>query len=250
MSTLWELIHGEALSALYAMADESIDAVITDPPYSSGGFARDDRVKDPAAKYAHGLIRRKYPTFGGDSRDQRSYLTWSTMWITECTRVLKPGGYFLAFTDWRQLPLMSDAVQAGGIFWRGVIVWDKGRGSRAPHKGYFRHQCEYILWGTKGAAIKLETDGPFDGCFRVPVKLEDKHHMTGKPTALMRELVRPVPPGGVVLDPFCGSGTTGVAAVLSGRRFVGIEREAAYVAISRTRLIAAEGEFYGAADLI
>ena len=69
--------------------------------------------------------------------------------------------------------------------------------------------------------------------------IDDKHHMTGKPTALMRELVRPVLPGGVVLDPFAGSGTTGVAAVLSGRRFVGIEREAAYADISRNRLEAA-----------
>ena len=84
----------------------------------------------------------------------------------------------------------------------------------------------------------------------IDAKRDDKHHMTGKPTALMRELVRPVLPGGVVLDPFAGSGTTGVAAVLSGRRFIGIEREAAYADISRSRLEAAEAEFYGVADLI
>lgn len=53
-----------------------------------------------------------------------------------------------------------------------------------------------------------------------------------------------------MLDPFAGSGTTGVAAVLSGRRFIGIEREAAYADISRSRLEAAEAEFYGVADLI
>ena len=130
------------------------------------------------------------------------------------------------------------------------MAWDKGRGARAPHKGYFRHQCEYIVWGTKGAAVQLEHDGPFDGCIQSTVRRDDKHHMTGKPTALMRELVRPVLPGGVVLDPFAGSGTTGVAAVLSGRRFIGIEREAAYADISRSRLEAAEAEFYGVADLI
>ncbi|MFU1980154.1 DNA methyltransferase [Bordetella hinzii] len=54
----------------------------------------------------------------------------------------------------------------------------------------------------------------------------------------------------MVLDPFAGSGTTGVAAVLSGRRFIGIEREAAYAEISRTRLAAAEAEFSGIADLV
>jgi site-specific DNA-methyltransferase (adenine-specific) len=55
----------------------------------------------------------------------------------------------------------------------------------------------------------------------------------------MEELVRPANPGGVVLDPFCGSGSTGVAALRSGRRFIGIEREDAYIDIARTRLDAA-----------
>ncbi|WP_231643257.1 DNA-methyltransferase [Ralstonia syzygii] len=242
-------MQGEALPALIGMSSESIDACITDPPYSSGGFSRDDKAKDPDTKYTQSGSQGRYPTFSGDSRDQRSYLAWCSLWIAECVRVLKPSGYFMAFTDWRQLPLMSDAVQAGGVFWRGLIAWDKGRGARAPHKGYFRHQCEYIVWGTKGAAVQLEHDGPFDGCIQAVVRRDDKHHLTGKPTALMRELVRPVLPGGV-LDPFAGSGTTGVAAILSGRRFIGIEREAAYAEISRTRLTAAEREFSAIADLV
>jgi site-specific DNA-methyltransferase (adenine-specific) len=250
MKMPWKIIEGEALPALHAMADNSVDACITDPPYSSGGFTRDDKSKDPGAKYTHSQSKGIYPSFSGDSRDQRSYMTWCSLWIAECVRILKPGGYFMTFTDWRQLPVMSDAVQVGGVLWRGIVVWDKGRGTRAPHKGYFRHQCEYVLWGTKGAAIQLERDGPFDGCIHVAVKRDDKHHLTGKPTALMRELVRPVVPGGIVLDPFAGSGTTGVAAVLSGRRFIGIEREAAYAEISRKRLAAAEAEALGVADLV
>lgn len=236
----WTLTQGECLPLLMQMPDACVDAVITDPPYSSGGFARDDKMKAPEEKYQHSGLGHKYPTFGGDSRDQRSYMTWCAMWIAECVRVLKPGGYFMAFTDWRQLPVMTDAVQVGGVFWRGLVAWDKGRRSRAPHKGYFRHQCEYVVWGTKGAAVMLEHDGPFDGCQQIPVRRADKHHMTGKPTALMAELVRPVVPGGIVLDPFAGSGTTGVAAVMAGRRFIGMEREAAYVEIARTRLQDAE----------
>ena len=242
MTKPWQLIQGECLPALLALGDESVDAVITDPPYSSGGFSRDDKGREVGDKYQQSGTLLKYPTFSGDSRDQRSYLTWSSLWIAECVRALKPGGYFMAFTDWRQLPLMTDAVQAGGVFWRGIVAWDKGRGARAPHKGYFKHQCEYVVWGTKGAAIQLEHDGPFDGCIQAVVRRDDKHHLTGKPTALMRELVRPVLPGGVVLDPFAGSGTTGVAALLEGRRFIGIEREAAYAEISRGRLEAAQAE--------
>ncbi len=250
MARPWQLIQGEALRALSTIADESVDAIITDPPYSSGGFSREDKGKSPSVKYLNSGNQLCYPTFTGDSRDQRSYLAWCSLWITECVRILKPGGYFMTFTDWRQLPIMTDAAQAGGVFWRGIVVWDKGPGARAPHKGYFRHQCEYVVWGTKGAAVKLEHDGPFNGCIQATVCLDDKHHLTGKPTALMRELVRPVLPGGMVLDPFAGSGTTGVAAVLSGRRFIGIEREVAYADISRKRLAQAEAEFLGVTELV
>ena len=67
------------------------------------------------------------------------------------------------------------------------------------------------------------------------------HHPTVKPTELMRWLVRLVtPPVGLVLDPFTGSGSTGRAAVLEGARFIGIEREAEYVAIARARIAEAE----------
>jgi site-specific DNA-methyltransferase (adenine-specific) len=156
--------------------------------------------------------------------------------------ILKPGGYFMSFTDWRQLPVMTDAVQMGGVFWRGIIAWDKGRGARAPHKGYFKHQCEYVVWGTRGAIPIAHHDGPFDGCVHCVVRQNDKHHLTGKPTELMRALVRPVIPGGLILDPFAGSGSTGVAALLSGRRFIGIEREEAYVEIARARLDKAAAE--------
>lgn len=232
----WRLVQGESLSILQTLPDGSVDAVITDPPYSSGGFGREDKAKAPEDKYISGGTKRQYPTFGGDNRDQRSYLAWSTLWISECVRALRPGGYFLAFTDWRQLPVMTDAIQAGGIVWRGVIAWDKGRGARAPHKGYFRHQCEYIVWGTKGAVARLEHAGPFDGCLRESVRQSDKFHMTGKPTALMRELVKPVLAGGLILDPFAGSGTTGVAAVLEGRRFLGIEKEPIYAEIAEERI--------------
>ena len=72
-------------------------------------------------------------------------------------------------------------------------------------------------------------------------------HPTVKPIALMRWLVRLVtPPGGLVLDPFTGSGTTGCAAVLEGFRFIGCEREAEYVAIARRRIAdaAAQGNLF------
>ena len=73
-----------------------------------------------------------------------------------------------------------------------------------------------------------------------PPVMKRNTHPTVKPTDLMRYLCRRVtPPGGVVLDPFMGSGSTGKAAVLEGFRFVGIEREAEYVEIARARIAGA-----------
>ena len=242
------LIHqGDCLEIMRGMPDCSVDAVVTDPPYSSGGFSRDDKSGNPEDKYQQSQTMKSYPTFSGDSRDQRSYLVWCSLWMSECWRVLRPGGYFLSFTDWRQLPVTTDAIQVGGIFWRGIIVWDKGPAARAPHKGYFRHQCEYVVWGTKGKAKILEHDGPFPGCIHSNIKQSEKYHITGKPTELMKELTRCVLPGGVVLDPFCGSGSTGIACVMNGLGFIGIEREPEYCEIARRRIAAAQPPLFVAA---
>lgn len=236
------MIHtGDCLKVLQTLAGGSVDAVITDPPYSSGGQFRNDRVQSVASKYvSSGTERFAKAGFSGDNRDQRSWAFWCAMWLSECRRVTRPAGYCLMFCDWRQLPTTTDIFQAGGWIWRGVIAWDKGLASRAPHTGYFRHQCEYVVWGTNGPTDKGQVrGGPWPGCFHVPVVQSDKHHVTGKPTRLLRSLVACCTPGGVVLDPFAGSGTTGVACALEGRQFVGIEENADYVAVAERRIAAA-----------
>lgn len=231
------LFRGDCLDVLRGLERASVDAVITDPPYSSGGITTAERMRDPAEKYCQNGNACGRPSFAGDMRDQRSFRFWATLWASECRRLVKPGGYCLIFTDWRQLPTMSDVLQAGGFVWRGIIAWDKGRGSRAPHKGYFRHQCEYVVWGTNGRCESTES-GPWDGCIQQAVLQRDKHHITGKPTDLMKQLVQCVPPGGTVLDCFGGSGTTAVACAQTGRRCIAIEQSPEYTEISRHRVAA------------
>lgn len=233
---MFDIYNGEALRVLESLPAESVDAIITDPPYSSGGFTRGDRNQETAAKYVSSQVVNKFTSFTGDNRDSRSFAFWCSLWIAESLRVLKPGGYFLQFTDWRQLPIVTDAAQAGGVVWRGLLSWDKGRGARAPHKGYFRHQCEYVVWGTKGALDPAVHAGPYDGSYTIPVKQSDKFHQTGKPTELMRQLAMIVPPGGTILDPFMGSGTTGVGALMEGRNFVGIELHPEIFSVAENRL--------------
>lgn len=237
MQYLNQVIHGDSLEILRHIPSESVDAVITDPPYSSGGQTHSERSQDPINKYQQTGTKIIRPSFVGDNRDTRSWLHWCTLWISECYRIVKPGGYFLMFSDWRQAPTASDALQFGNFTWRGTIAWDKTEGSRAPHKGYFRHQCEYILWGTKGSCPKATHAGPFPGCFRFSVKQTDKFHLTGKPTPLMEQLVSIVPEGSIILDPFAGSGTTLVAAKNTGRNYIGIEKGKEYWEIAVKRLV-------------
>jgi site-specific DNA-methyltransferase (adenine-specific) len=227
--------HAECEDLLPQLPPAIAAAAITDPPYCSGGTSAGERARDPRVKYCHSNNACGRPSFGGDHRDQRSFAFWSTLWTRMLARLVEPSGYCLVFTDWRQLPTMTDVLQAGGFVYRGLVSWNKGRGARAPHKGYFRHQCEYVVWGTNGACRKAVHAGPFDGCIDASVKKSDKFHMTGKPTAVLQQLVECVPPGGLVLDPFAGSGTTGVACARTGRRFIGIERSADYCAIAAER---------------
>jgi len=236
------LLQGEALSVLSTLPSESVDAVITDPPYSSGGAFRGDRMAAPSVKYQNTDTVKSYgQEFSGDNRDQRSFLFWCSLWLSECLRVAKPGAVIGVFSDWRQLPTVCDAVQAGGWVWRGIAAWDKTEGVR-PYLGRFRAQCEFLAWGTKGARPAMPEIGALPGVFRACSKSSAKFHLCGKPVPVMREIVRVAPRGGVVLDPFAGSASTGVAALLEGRSFIGIELLEGNCAVSERRLREAEAQ--------
>jgi site-specific DNA-methyltransferase (adenine-specific) len=84
----------------------------------------------------------------GDGKDHRSFLTWAVMWLSETWRVTKDGAPVLIFTDWRQLPTVTDALQAPGFHWRGIVTWNKLCGR--PILGEFRRDTEFIVYGSKG----------------------------------------------------------------------------------------------------
>jgi site-specific DNA-methyltransferase (adenine-specific) len=238
------VIEGDCLDVLRTLPDGCVDVVICDPPYSSGGMFRGDRMASTEAKYVcDHEVKNFHPAFGGDNRDQRSYGYWCALWLGECLRVTKPGGACCLFTDWRQLPTTTDALQAGGWVWRGLVVWDKTEGAR-PTVGRFKAQAEFVAWGSNGPMPADDRIGCLNGVFRF-APFKGKLHIAGKPEPLMRELNRICPPGGVILDPFAGSGTTGVAAMAEGRRAILIEREPPYARIARHRVAEAMGEGKG-----
>lgn len=214
------LYRGDALAVLRDLPTASVDALVTDPPYSSGGMTRGDRTASTRTKYVRSDAQHAIEDFTGDTRDQRAYAYWCALWLAEALRVVRPGGVALLFTDWRQLPSTTDALQAGGWVWRGVVPWAKT--NARPQAGRFSAQCEYVVWGSAGA-MPVDYSADVLPGFYYSGAPKDREHQTQKPVDVMRSLVQIVPAGGVILDPFMGAGTTGVAAVTEGRRFVGVE---------------------------
>lgn len=234
------LYHAEALAVLCDLPTGSVDAVVTDPPYSSGGQYRGDRTQPTGAKYSSAYETGQ--DFSGDNRDQRSYLLWMNLWLGECLRVVRSGGACVLFTDWRQLPTTTDALQISGWVWRGVVPWVKPANNRPAFKQRaFLNACEYIAWGTSGpAGTENGATEPLPGFFHA-LAPRIREHQTQKPLDVMRGLVAICPEGGTVLDPFMGSGTTGVAAVLEGRRFIGVEQVEHHAKVAERRIREAQG---------
>jgi len=228
------ILHGDCLHLIPTIG--KVDAVVTDPPYSSGGMVRGDRMASTRTKYQSTDVETEHPDFTGDNRDQRGFVAWASLWLSQCMDVTAPGGVCCLFSDWRQLPCMTDALQAGGWVWRGIVPWDKVQARPMPNR--FRAQCEYVAWGTNGPR-SFDTNGAtyHDGIFRETTpNLSDRVHTTQKPVTLMARLVEIAKEGSTILDPFMGSGSTGIACIRTGRRFIGIEKDARYFEIARARL--------------
>lgn len=228
------LHRGDALTVLKSLPDASIDSVITDPPYNSGGRTSSDRTARTArAKYTSGDATHDLANFPGENRDQRSYRAWLTELLTESYRAAREHAVALVFTDWRQEPTTTDALQMAGWTWSGTLPWIKP--ASRPRKGGFKQSSEFIVWGVKGA-LDHTRDLYLPGDFTASQPRKGRVHITQKPVEVMQQLVQICPEGGTVLDPFAGSGTTGVAALKEGRAFIGIELSDHYANLAEQRL--------------
>lgn len=231
------VVEADALDVLRSLPPDSLGALVTDPPYSSGGMMRGDRNMTTNVKYSK-AVDQVQADFTGDNRDGRGFLAWCALWLGEARRAAAAGAPIVQFCDWRQLPSTTDALQAGGWVWRGVGVWSKGDACR-PQMGRFRNGAEFFAWGTNGPSPDSEAIGCLPGvveCFPPPTS--DRVHLTQKPERIMEWACSIAPVGSLVVDPFAGSGTTGVAALRRGCRFLGVELSPHYAATARDRLAA------------
>lgn len=234
----WKLLHGDALVVLPTLAAETIDCVITDPPYNSRcRTSTQDAARSTRSKYVSSHAAHTFADFEGDNRDQRSFTYWLTLLLGESYRLARPGASGLVFCNWDQLPATSDALQAAGWTWRGIIPWRKT--ISRPYRDGFRRECEYVLWGSRGELSHHPTPVYLPGLVEgSQPRGDNRHHITQKPIAVMRQLSRICRQGGTVLDPCAGAGNTGIAALAEDRAFLGIEITEHYAGIARQRLAA------------
>ncbi len=235
-----ELYQGDCLEILPELG-VTVDALITDPPYASGGLSTTSRIKGTGMKYSNGGQLKtgvELPDFENDSLDQRLWARFMRSVLKTAKPLLSKEGLYAFFIDWRQLPALQDLLMFGGYIIRGVAVWDKKNSRPQPHG--FRQQAEFIVWGRRRSPAKTEGAVYSPGVFQTENEMcnngYERYHQTQKPVSLMRRLLEQAKSGGIVLDPFMGSGTTGVACVNTGRKFIGIELDEKYFEIACRRI--------------
>lgn len=224
------IYHGDCFDVLHEL--RGVGAVVTDPPYSSGGAFRGDRAAQTVAKYVRSGTQAYRPEFAGDNRDQRSFCAWCSLWLNAARWACDGYGSLCVFSDWRQLPTMTDAVQAGGWVWRGLATWWKP-GIRMQ-RGMFSASAEYVVYGTNGPA-ETDFDGGPQNVFKC-APVDEKQHIAEKPVEVMAWIMRTVRPGTPVLDPFMGSGATLRAAKDAGHPAIGIDVDERYCELAARRL--------------
>lgn len=231
------MIHNmDCIDFIEGLEPDSVDCILTDPPYSSGGFVRSDRSKSTRTKYQSTGVYDEKPEFYGDNRDQRSLTAWLFEWMRRTFTKVRDGGMMICFIDWRNISCVIDAGQMAGYVYQGIVPWVKN--NARPMKGIFRNQCEYAVCFVKGAVPQVEKYA--NGYFMcMPQPTSKRIHSTQKPVELLEFLLQFVPEGGKVIDPFAGSGATGEACHNLGLDFEGCELSPEYARLANERLDAA-----------
>lgn len=167
---MMQLYNGDCLQQLDNIPDDSIDMVLTDPPYSSGALHAGGRKASTKSKYCSTEFNgsARFQSFTGDNMDQRSLILFLREVFMGIRPKVKEGGILGAFIDWRNLPAMTDALQMAGFIWLGVVVWDKRISRPTPDR--FRNDCEYLVWGSKGSRKAEMVKGckSAPGCYSIP----------------------------------------------------------------------------------
>ncbi|HKG74277.1 MAG TPA: site-specific DNA-methyltransferase, partial [Aestuariivirgaceae bacterium] len=243
------ILVGDCLDELKKLPAKSIDVVFADPPYNlqlQGELYRPDQSKVDAVDDAWDRFR-----------DFASYDAFTKAWIGECRRVLKDNGTLWVIGSYHNIFRVGTIIQDLGFWLLNDVIWRKTNPMPNFRGKRFTNAHETLIWAAKSAdqksytfnyeamkalneELQMRSDwllGICNGHERLKGSNGEKLHPTQKPEALLhRVLIASTNPGDIVLDPFFGTGTTGVAAKRLGRHFIGIERDRAYVTGALERL--------------
>lgn len=238
-----QIYHGDSTEIMNNMAEESVDMIFADPPYnlSNDGFSVQSGKRVSVNKGDWDVSR-------GPELDFEFHMNW----IGACQRILKPNGTIWISGTYHSIFACGHALNLQGFRVLNDVAWYKPNASPNLSGRMFTASHETLIWASKSKKAKhaFNYDEMKNGDFpsdklknpgkqmrsvwsiTSPKPGEKRHgkHPTQKPEALLNRIVAAsTGPGDVVLDPFLGSGTTGVAAVTLGRKFIGIDQSKDYL---------------------
>ncbi len=236
------LLKGDCIEILNQARENSVDMIFADPPYflSNGG------ITCHAGKMVS-VNKGKWDKSKGVEGNHK----FNIEWLKACQRVLKPDGTIWVSGTTHIIYSIGFAMQELGYKILNDIIWYKRNAPPNLSCRYFTHSTEIVLWAAKNQKSKhyfdyklmkeINQGKQMRNVWEITAPLgEEKRfgkHPTQKPVELLtRLMLASTKEGDLVLDPFCGSSTTGVAAVLLGRRYVGIDLEDTYLRLSIKRI--------------
>lgn len=244
----------DCVAGMKRITSLSVDVVFADPPYNMSHSKLENRKSHTGGAFFK--VHERW-----DQLSVSDYSTFTDAWIGQAERIMKLGGSIFVCASQHNLGVVLTSLEKNNLSVKNIIVWEKPNAMPNLTRRTLTHSVEFVVWSVKGKGWKfnyeelrqLNPDRQKDGqpkmlrdVWRFPVvqgaeRLRGMHgralHPTQKPEALVsRCIIAASNQGDLVVDPFLGSGTTGVVCAEMGRCFVGFELEEKYVKAARSRL--------------
>jgi modification methylase len=244
---------GDCVAELAKLPAESVDLIFADPPYNlqlQGDLKRPDDSRVDA-------VDDDWDKFASFS----AYDEFTRAWLLACRRVMKPNATLWVIGSYHNIFRVGALMQDLGFWILNDVIWRKSNPMPNFRGRRFTNAHETLIWASRDAAargytfnyealkagnedVQVRSDWTLSLCTgeeRLKGKDKKKLHPTQKPEALLaRVILSASRPDDLILDPFCGTGTTGAAAKRLGRRFLGIERDSGYAEAAKARIAAIE----------
>ena len=229
----WNRIYCmDALKGLKYLDDECVDLVVTDPPYNIASNSR--------TTMQNGVPISTLKAWGAwDQFHPFDYDVFIMAVISECYRILKPGGALYMFTAREHSGFFVRQAIARGFMYRNQLIMVKTNPLPSMSKSNWRSAFEICLYVSKGKprTFSFVSQQLCKNVYSYANGAKKSKHPTEKPLAFIRQIVEVSSnPGDRVLDPFMGSGTTAVGCKELGRQYLGFDTSVEYVKMARERL--------------